>query len=155
MTSPMLRAQRPEDEAFLRHLYAMTRDDLRQLPLDPASLGALIDMQYEAQRTGYRAMYPRASYLVVERDGEPLGRAIVDENDEELRLVDIALLPQTRGQGIGTALIGIWQRAAAGRGKRVVLSVLHTNGRARRLYEALGFVACGGDGVRCELVWRG
>jgi ribosomal protein S18 acetylase RimI-like enzyme len=155
MTNPTLRAQRPDDAAFLRHLYAATRDDLRQLPLDAAAVAMLIDMQYGAQVAGYRAMYPLARYLVVERDGVSVGRAVLDEGGDELRLVDIALLPQARGQGIGTALIAGWQREAAGTGKRMALSVLHTNARARRLYEALGFVACGGDDVRCELVWPG
>lgn len=153
MTHPALRPQRPDDEAFLRQLYAETRTDLRQLPLDPAAVTMLIDMQYGAQAAGYRAAYPRARYLVVECDGVPLGRAVIDEDGEALRLVDIALLPQARGAGIGTALIAGWQREAAGSGRKMALSVLHTNARARRLYEALGFVACGGDDVRCELVW--
>jgi GNAT superfamily N-acetyltransferase len=155
MTTLTTRPAQPADEAFLHRLYASTRDDLRQLvALDPAAVDALIAMQWQAQGAGYRAAYPHAQYLVVERDGVPVGRLVVDEAARATRLVDITLLPEARGQGFGTMLLRRLQAAAAVRNVPLALSVVRTNVRAHKLYVACGFEAVLEDAVRTEMVWR-
>ena len=89
------------DEAFLRRLYAATREDLRAAMADPAMLELLVEMQWRAQSAGYRQAYPAADSLVVERAGAPLGRLLVDRREREWLIVDIALLPESRGQPAG------------------------------------------------------
>lgn len=155
MTTLTTRAAQAADEAFLHRLYASTRDDLRLLvALDPASVDALIGMQAQAQVAGYRTSYPRAQYLVVERDGIPVGRLVIDEAAKGTRLVDISLLPEVRGQGLGTTLLRRLQAAAAVRNVPLALSVARTNPRACKLYLACGFAVVAEDAVRTELVWR-
>jgi GNAT superfamily N-acetyltransferase len=149
------RPAQPADEAFLQRLYASTRDDLRVLvALDPASVDSLIAMQAQAQAAGYRGVYPQAQYLVVERDGAPVGRLVVDEGPQATRLVDISLLPEVQGQGLGTTLLRRLQAAAALRNVPLALSVLRTNPRARQLYLACGFAVVAEDAVRTEMVWQ-
>lgn len=150
-----MRPARLADEAFLRRLYVSTRDDLRLLvALDPTAVDTLIAMQRQAQRTGYLATYPHAQYLVVERDGAPVGRLVVDEGGKATRLVDISLLPEERGHGLGTTLLRRLQGAATARNVPLALSVARTNPRACKLYLACGFAVVAEDAMRTEMVWR-
>lgn len=154
-TTLTTRLAQPADDAFLRRLYASTRDDLRLLvALDPASVDTLIVMQAQAQAAGYRGAYPGAQYLVVEWDGAPVGRLVVDEGPQATRLVDISLLPEVQGQGLGTALLRRLQTATAMRNVPLALSVARANPRARRLYLACGFVVVTQDATRTEMVWQ-
>ncbi|GAA4975530.1 GNAT family N-acetyltransferase [Actinoplanes utahensis] len=60
---------------------------------------------------------------------------------DELLLDGIAVDPAARGQGLGTLLLREAEILAAERGlRRVRLSVVDTNPRARALYERVGFV---------------
>ena len=155
MTTLTTRPAQPADEAFLHRLYASTRDDLRLLvALDPTSVDGLIAMQEQAQGAGYRASYPGARYLVVERDGVPVGRLVVDEGPRATRLVDIALLPKVRGQGLGTVLLRQVQAAAAVRDVPLALSVARTNPRAHKLYLLCGFEVVAQDAARTEMLWE-
>jgi ribosomal protein S18 acetylase RimI-like enzyme len=117
---------------------------------------AFLRMQGEAQDADYRRKWPDARYLVVEVDGEPVGRLyrrdIVDEDPPELRLMDIALLPQWRNRGIGSALLDALLAEATARGLTVTLHVERWN-PARTLYERLGFVDRGEDDVYGRMEW--
>lgn len=59
-----------------------------------------------------------------------------------MRIIEIQLLPEFQGHGIGTALLQRELRFADARGLPVRLQVLREN-RARTLYERLGFRVCG------------
>ena len=63
---------------------------------------SFLEMQFKAQQ-GYRAMFPEADFQIIERDGQRVGQLIIDRAAEEIRLVDIALLPEQRGAGLGAA----------------------------------------------------
>jgi ribosomal protein S18 acetylase RimI-like enzyme len=95
-------------------------------------------MQFEAQDTHYRQHYPEASFDVVEDDGEPVGRLYVSRWEEEIRIVDIALLPTARGRGLGSQLLAHLFEESRQSGKAVSIHVEKEN-PARRLYERLGF----------------
>src|SRR4026209_1137160 len=94
-----LRPASPADIDFERHLYASTRDDLR--PLGPEVFDGLVGMQFRAQTTSIRLDHPQADHKIVVVEDAPAGRLIVDESGEQIKVVDVALLPQYRGQGIG------------------------------------------------------
>jgi ribosomal protein S18 acetylase RimI-like enzyme len=79
-------------------------------------------------------------------DGEPAGRLIVNQADDQILIIDIALLPEFRRTGIGSALVrGLLEQADAGR-LPVRCHVLHDS-TARRFWERAGFTAQGSDGV--------
>ena len=102
-----LRARAPGDGdvQFLAHLYASTRMDLHSTTAAPSFVASLIAMQQRLQAAGYHADFPGANYLLLERDGAPCGRIVVDAGAQALRLVDIALLPEARGQGVGSHVL--------------------------------------------------
>jgi ribosomal protein S18 acetylase RimI-like enzyme len=149
-----VRPAQPADDAFLKELYAATRDDLRAAAIDPAMFAVLVDMQWRAQGAGYRQAYPDADSLIVEAAGTPLGRLLVECGAAQWRLVDIALLPRWRGQGHGAALLCALQDRAKEAGAELALAVRRDNPRARRLYAALGFEADGGDALAEQMVWH-
>ncbi|HTE20911.1 MAG TPA: GNAT family N-acetyltransferase, partial [Armatimonadota bacterium] len=65
---------------------------------------------------------------------------------EEIRIVDIALLPEHRGGGVGTMLIRRLFDEGDASGRKVSIHVEIFN-PARRLYERLGFVQAAERGV--------
>lgn len=148
-----LRAPNDGDAAFLARLYASTRLDLHSTSADPTFVAALVAMQQRLQAAGYRARFPGAAYLVLEHEGTPCGRIVVDAGAAALRLVDISLLPEWRGQGLGRSVLRALQGCAAGHRLPLVLAVHHANPAARRLYVALGFCAGGGDDHALQMVW--
>ena len=108
------------------------------MPWTEAEKSAFISMQFEAQDAAYRMTYPDGRFLIVLGDGEPIGRLYLARLDDEIRIVDIALLPQHRGAGIGSRLIDDVIAEADSAGLAVRLHVEPWN-PALRLYERRGF----------------
>jgi GNAT superfamily N-acetyltransferase len=149
-----LRPERPEDEPFLAEVYASTRqDELNLTQWDAATRARFVAMQFTAMRQGYQANFPRAQFAVILIDGEPVGRMVVDRAEDEIRVVDIALLPIHCGKGIGAELMKNVMAEAAQAGKPVRLSVFRGT-RAIRFYQRLGFVHDGQPGIYEEMEWR-
>ncbi len=109
-------------------------------------------MQFETQRAAYAAARPNARFETIEQRGRPIGRLVVDRRDDEIHLVDIALLPDSRGRGIGGALIVELCREGARGGRPVRLRVERRN-PALGLYRRLGFVEVGDDNVYALMEW--
>ena len=154
MPSITLRPVQPDDEAFLFDLYTSTRrEEMAAWGLDEAMLAQLIDMQFAGQQGTYRMQFPEADHHLIVRDDRPVGRLLVDRAEAQMVLVDVALLPEARGGGIGTDLLRALQDEAAEKDVPLRLKVLLTN-PARRLYQRLGFVGLGDDGVYEQMEWR-
>lgn len=148
-----IRPETLQDRPFLEILYRSTRDDLLQLGLPGAMMGNLMQMQFNAQQTGYRTQFPDADYAIVEKNGKSIGWLITDRSDEAIRLVNIALLPDQRNKGHGRCLIEALQNEAAAAGKPLQLSVSSMNRHARHLYLSSGFQIIGDDGANLEMTW--
>ena len=71
-----------------------------------------------------------------------------------IRLTDIAVLPEYRRHGIGTYLIEQLQNEAASAGKPLDLRVDKTNIAAKRFYEKLGFTVTTENQILYEMKWR-
>jgi len=152
VNSIKLRPATANDEPFLRELYASTRaDELSVLDCDEKQKMAFVEMQFNAQTQQYQMSYPDAERSLILNDERPIGRMIVDKS-EELTLVDIALLPEYRGRGIGSRLISTLLVKASAAGKPVSLHVLRYN-RAVQLYTRLGFSMVGEDGMYFRMKW--
>lgn len=150
-----LREAVPADREFLFGLYGTTRDDLHQAVPDAALLQQLLAMQYQAQEAGYRQGFPEARQWLVLKAGHPVGRVVVDIAPAGLRVVDIAVLPQTRRSGAATAVLAALQAQAQAQQLPLHLAVHHTNTAARRLYEKLGFTATSQDELMAQMTWLG
>jgi ribosomal protein S18 acetylase RimI-like enzyme len=149
-----LRLARPEDGAFLYQVYASTRhEELAQVPWNDAQREAFLRMQFRAQDRFYRSEYAGAIFEVIEVNSAAAGRLYVHRCDNEIRLLDIALLPAYRNRGIGTMLLeGILAEAERER-KKVSIHVEVFN-RAARLYERLGFEKMASNGIYSLMEWR-
>jgi ribosomal protein S18 acetylase RimI-like enzyme len=141
------RAVAPGDEELLYRIYASTRfEELAPVPWTAAQKDAFLRMQFQAQSQDYAANYPDAVFQVLLVDGTPAGRLYVDRRSDELRIIDIALLPEHRGAGVGSTLLRGLLAEAAAAGKPVRIHVERMN-PALRLYERLGFRRTGDDGI--------
>jgi ribosomal protein S18 acetylase RimI-like enzyme len=148
-----VRAEQPSDEAFLFELHASTRqEELDAWGWPPEMRHAFLTLQFRASQSCHQA-FPDAEFQIVLLDGIPAGRLIVHRTHEELHLVDIALLPQHRNIGIGTALLQRIFGEATATQKPVRLSVLKDS-RAGRLYQRLGFVKTSETEMRLKMEWR-
>jgi ribosomal protein S18 acetylase RimI-like enzyme len=146
-----LRPIRPADEAFLYQVYASTREEeLAPLGWDEAQKHAFLRMQFTAQHRYYQATFPHASFDVILPAGRPIGRLYVDRREDEVCIVDIALLPEHRGAGIGGTLL---RSVLAEAGKPVRFHV-EKNNPALRLYRRLGFAPVGDTGVYFRMEWQ-
>jgi GNAT superfamily N-acetyltransferase len=135
------------DEPFLLRVYASTRaDELAPVPWDDEQKAAFVAQQFAAQTAHYAEHYEGMSADVIEVDGRPAGRLLVARWPEEIRVVDIALLPEYRGGGTGTGLLRDLIGEAAAAGKRLSIHV-EVHNPAMRLYERLGFRAVDEVGV--------
>lgn len=114
---------------------------------------AFLRQQFEAQDRYYRENYVGASFDLILAGGEAVGRLYVARWPEEIRLIDVTLLPERRASGIGTAVLGDLQREAAASGKPLRIHVERYN-RALRLYARLGFRMIEDRGVYLFLEWR-
>jgi ribosomal protein S18 acetylase RimI-like enzyme len=149
-----LRPVAPGDEPFLRALYGSTREgELAPLGWSPVQVDAFLDMQFRARQLQYRSQFPRAGDCVVLVGGDPAGRLYVDRAEVLIRIVDIAMAPDYRGQGAGTALLGGLIEEASAAGKVVELHVESGN-PAQRLYRRLGFVEAGAASPYLRMQWR-
>jgi RimJ/RimL family protein N-acetyltransferase len=151
-----LRPERPDDEALLFRLFrSWALDDLERMPVDDATKENLVRFQFAGQMATYRANFPAASFDIIERDGEPVGRLIVDPGDarEPACLVDFVLLPEQRNNRIGRAIISAVLAEQASLGRKVRVKILYHNEASQRMCAALGFVEISRDPPFIQLEW--
>ena len=148
-----LRDALPSDRPFLLALYTSTRaEEFAHLGWPVETERAFMKVQFEAQRGDYERRYPTAKCQIVELRRCPIGRLWVAKDARSLTVLDISLLAELRGQGIGTACLRWEQQRAAKAGLDVELQVVVGN-PAQRLYERLGFRNVGEAGVRQAMAW--
>ena len=149
-------ALRPEtdgDIPFLMRLYASTREEeLKPVPWSDAQKQAFLASQFQAQRHHYRTHITACAFDVLEHNGEPVGRLYLERRRTRLHIVDIALMPDVRGHGLGTAILAALQAAARAQGKGVGIMV-ETFNPALRLYRRLGFTRVADHEVYWEMEW--
>lgn len=149
-----LRPVAASDQDFLFEVYASTRrEEVAAWGWNAAQQDAFLRMQFIAQQRTYEMQHPDAAHDIITLGGEPVGRLLVERSSEEMLLTDISLLPEHRGKGIGSELIGNLLDEAQETGRRVCLRVLRNN-PAARLYERLGFVKTGEDALYLQMERR-
>ena len=148
-----LRPIATEDVDFLYRVYASTRaEEMKLVDWDDAQKRAFLDMQFKAQHTYYTQQFAQAEFQIVLLDGEPVGRLYVDRRPDEIRVIDIALLPDYRNRGIGSFFLHNLFDEARRACVPVRIHVEHFN-PALRLYARLGFRKIGDAGVYLLMEW--
>jgi GNAT superfamily N-acetyltransferase len=142
-------ALRPATEAdgrLLFEIYAATRqEELALTAWDEVEKTAFLAAQFAAQSEAY-SHYPGATFSVVLVDGAEAGRLYAARWPGEIRIMDIALLPEFRGKGIGGRLLE--DLIAESRSSGIPLTIhVERNNRARYLYFRLGFTLAEDKGV--------
>jgi GNAT superfamily N-acetyltransferase len=140
------RPAQASDESLLREVFASTRaQDLALLGMEPVVLSTLVQMQFEAQRHHYTRAHAGCMAWVVERAAagssapQALGHMWLHLDASGLRLMDIAVLPAQRGQGIAAICVQALLHLADAHGWPVHLHVL-ADDAIRHWYARLGFV---------------
>jgi ribosomal protein S18 acetylase RimI-like enzyme len=127
---------------------------MAMVPWSDEQKAAFLGWQFDAQTAHYREAYDAAGFFVVERDGAAIGRLYLDRRDDDIRIVDIALVPEAREGGVGTSLIRDVLEEGARSGRSVSIHVESFN-PALRLYERLGFREIDTNGVYKLMKWTG
>ena len=149
-----LRPISAEDMEFLYQVYAGTRqEELSVLDWSDEEKAQFLRMQFDAQHKHYQTHFTAAAYDVILAGDTPIGRLYVDRRPDELRIIDIALLAEHRGGGIGGGLLRELLSEAAAAGKPVTIHV-EKNNRAKSLYHRLGFREIEDQGVYDLMEWR-
>jgi len=149
------RAAGAADERFLAELFgAVRRPALQAAGLDGSALEQLVELQRRGQQLSYAAAHPDADEQVILVDGQPVGRLVTAVTGDVLEVLDLAVVPERQGGGVGRAVLAACQArvAAAGSG-RVRLAVAVGN-PAARLYARLGFVVCATSPTDRVMEWR-
>ena len=148
-----LRPVGADDEEFLFRVFAASHEQLALVPLEGEQLVALVRMQFTAQRLDYERRFPGAEHSVVLRNDVPAGRIWVAWLDDQIRLLDIAILPEYRNAGIGSALIRSLQAEAGRSGKPLRHMVAVINASAIRFYKRMGFETIDDVGTHYLMEW--
>jgi len=142
------------DELFLCALYGSTRtEELAVVPWSEDQKRAFLEMQFRAQSIHYATHYVGADFQIIEQDGRPIGRLYIARWDDEIRIVDISLLPEHRSRGVGSTFLRQVLEEGRTSNRRVTIHVESFN-PAMRLYERLGFRRAGEHGVYYLMEWR-
>jgi len=148
------RPMQEEDVPFVAAVYASTRTEELAVTGWPDEMKeAFLAQQHRAQHYHYQTYYPGAEWLIVEQDGVAVGRLYIEEGATDIRLIDIALLPERRGAGVGRAMVGDLVEWAGEVRKSISLHV-EPNNPVRRLYLRLGFVPTGLAGAYEAMLWE-
>jgi ribosomal protein S18 acetylase RimI-like enzyme len=141
------------DRTFLLKLYGSTRaDELALTGWTEDQKKEFLQQQFSAQHTYYQENFPHASFLIIQDGQTPVGRIYTDRRPDEIRLIDITLLPEYRGGGLGTALLEELITEAGEAGKPLRIHVEKFN-PALRLYKRLGFSHIADTGVYFLMEW--
>ncbi|NTI26452.1 GNAT family N-acetyltransferase [Rhizobium rhizogenes] len=151
----ILRPATLDDLLFLRRLYrSFRKDELAQIPWSQDDKQAFLDQQFNLQHRYYIAAFPRTDFLIIEKDGPPIGRLYIDLGADIWHIIDIGFLPEWRGLGLGSATLKAIQNAATtGKSRGIVLHVDRKNRRAYDLYRALGFKVIETTDTHIRMEW--
>jgi len=136
-----LRPISDEDKPFLLSVFHSTRvEELAQARWGPGELDAFIAQQFNFQHIHYMRYYAgkNTRFDILEHNGKPIGRLYVGRYRDEIRIIDISILPQHRNRGLGTKILKKLLNEGQKTGKTVSIHVECYN-PALRLYERLGF----------------
>ena len=135
-----LRRAEEKDDSFIETVYRSTREEeLNLTGWTEQQKWAFIRMQSMAQLAEYKTKFPGADFGIIIYKKQDAGRFYTWENENEIRLIDITLLPPFRGKGIGAFLLGELIKRSNRVQKKISLHVDPVN-PALKLYQRSGFI---------------
>jgi ribosomal protein S18 acetylase RimI-like enzyme len=157
-TTPHNTTARPatsQDEPFLFELYKTMRAwEMAQVDWGESEKDKFLQQQFNAQKNHYLQAFPNATHNIILHNDQPIGRIYVDHNPNEIRLLDIVLLPETRNQGIGKAYLQALQHQAQQANIPLRFYVWQLNQAAQRFYQRHGCQMVQEVGAYILMEWR-
>lgn len=151
-----------KDRDTLLRIYASTREEeLATTDLGAEQKRIFVEQQFSAQDKYYREYYVGARFDLMKvkgpEGGAVIGRLYVDRDQgrfpDEIRLMEITVLPEFRGKGYGSEVLGHLMDEAKAAGRMLSIHVERFN-RALSLYQRLGFRQLEDKGVYLLLGWQ-
>ena len=109
--------------------------------------------QFTAQHLHYQEHYPNAYYGLILKEHEIIGRLYLNDHEGEVRIIDIALLPAFRNQGIGSSILFYLQDKAKAENKSISIHVEGFN-PALNWYQRMGFIKIDEHGIYHFMRWK-
>lgn len=134
-----LRKRSECDSAFLFQLFSQIKKVELHFDLFPEEISSrILQMQYNAWEEMVRTRYSGSDDFIIMFDSERVGRVQFSETAEELRIINISILPLFQGEGIGTEILRKLLTDATRKKLQATLEVDKSN-PAINLYRRLGF----------------
>ena len=135
-----------KDRNFIEQVFKSTREpELKQTNWSNLQKESFILMQSVAQEADYKTSFPHLEKKLILYKNKQAGRLYLSETSSHLRLVDISLLPQFRGKGIGTTILSQLIKRAE-KSKRILCLHVRKENRAMSLYIKSGFIIINSTG---------
>jgi ribosomal protein S18 acetylase RimI-like enzyme len=149
-----LRPVGPEDETFLFQVHASARErDLSLTGWNDQQKNLFLQHQFAAQNNHYQRYFPNSAHQIIMLANLRVGRLWVDRKSDEIRILDLIVLPAHRRKGIGTKLLEELQDEANGTAKPLRIT-LEMNNPALAQFQRFGFAITGENGPHYLLEWR-
>jgi ribosomal protein S18 acetylase RimI-like enzyme len=95
------------------------------------------------QRADFDRRFSACAVSIIDIQGRAAGGLWLESTPDSLHIVELQLVPDMQGKGVGSAVVQHIIQQGINRGLPVTLSVVPANPRAKRLYERLGFEVTG------------
>ncbi len=146
-----LRPITDDDLPFLCQVYSSARAaELSAITWSDEEKAAFLRQQFAGQHRYYREHYADSQFMVILRRGQSIGRLYWRDNGVDASLLDISLLPESRGGGIGSAILSRLLERADQVCQSITLHV-EPDSPARRLYCRNGFEVLANNGVYLKM----
>ncbi|MFV7639247.1 GNAT family N-acetyltransferase [Shewanella algae] len=126
------------DTAFIQKVFNSCRSYFLHLGLPEEMAQVLLLQQFQLQQAWFQNHYPNAITQILRVQEQAAGILTLNMGTEALHILDMAFLPEYRGQGLGSELLNAIQSLA--QLKAVSLMVARDNPQAKKLYLNKGFV---------------
>ena len=132
--------------ALFRLFQQLHAAEIATLAADATTRAALASMQYVEQRLRTSAEFPDAVDIAIERGGALCGRMVTVMRDGGIQLIQLGVLVEHRGHGIGTLAMHRIARIAEEHGCPIWLRADATSGECRGFLERVGYSVTGHGG---------
>jgi len=133
---------RPVTERDLSFLFdvvsSSVREQFKLMGGDVRMMEPLLRIQFESQTREYKERFPEAVHYIITLNDLDAGRIYLNRSPEEIRILDLTLLPEYRGKGLGAFVLKVFEEEAARTGLPIRIYVEDGN-RSLRLFDRLGY----------------
>lgn len=127
------------DQEFMFQVFTSTRPEMALSGWPAREIENFLRWQFRLQDSQYHQNYPDAAFEVVLVDGGPAGRIYRNRTEKALHLIELTLLPEFRGRGIGGRIFSDLVQEADRSSLLLTLQVEVSNA-IEGYYRRLGFV---------------